>query len=53
MPNLFEGHLIRLRGFEPEDWEIHHWWDNAGTFADRMTDEQSMGRRSQREAGHQ
>ena len=38
MPNLFEGHLIRLRAIEPADWQLHYQW-NFDSEIGRLTDE--------------
>jgi RimJ/RimL family protein N-acetyltransferase len=39
MPNIFQGKLVRLRAFEPSDWEFHHEWDRNDTDGGRLTDE--------------
>jgi RimJ/RimL family protein N-acetyltransferase len=38
MPNVFEGKRVRLRAFEPGDWEQHQAWD-GDTDVGRLSDE--------------
>ncbi|MBN1967368.1 MAG: GNAT family N-acetyltransferase [Anaerolineae bacterium] len=39
MNNLFQGHLVRLRAVEAEDWQTHYAWDRAETESARIVDE--------------
>lgn len=36
MTDIWRGRLVRLRGIEPEDWEVHYRWDQDSDTAQML-----------------